>query len=107
MSSIPTNFVQLVSALALAAVQLLHHPAEHRTRHDPHPLPPNRKVVGLLFLQRPPPRNTGCLVDCKVLHFTPRIASLAAFATRNFTTRLALIWIVSPVAGLQIGRAHV
>ena len=37
-------------------------------------------------------------------YFVPSMASLAALATRNFTTRLALIWIVSPVAG---GLAHV
>ena len=35
----------------------------------------------------------------------PRIASLAAFATRNFTTRLAGILIASPVAGLRPMRA--
>jgi len=35
----------------------------------------------------------------------PRIASFAALATRNFTTFLALIWIVSPVAGLRPWRA--
>ena len=39
--------------------------------------------------------------DC----LAPRIASFAAFATRNFTTFLALIWIVSPVAGLRPMRA--
>ena len=39
------------------------------------------------------------------LYFAPRMASLAALATRNFTTRLALIWIVSPVAGLRPTRA--
>ena len=38
-------------------------------------------------------------------HFVPRIASLAALATRNFTTFLALIWIVAPVAGLRPTRA--
>ena len=38
-------------------------------------------------------------------YFLPRIASLAALATRNFTTRLALIWMVSPVAGLRPTRA--
>ena len=37
--------------------------------------------------------------------FAPRIASLAAFATRNFTTRLAGILIASPVAGLRPMRA--
>jgi hypothetical protein len=31
----------------------------------------------------------------------PRIAYLASTATRNFTTLLALIWIVSPLAGLR------
>ena len=39
--------------------------------------------------------------------FTPRIASLAALATRNFTTRLAAILMVSPVAGLRPIRALV
>src|SRR5262249_5135109 len=38
-------------------------------------------------------------------YFAPRIASLAALATRNFTTRLARIWICSPVAGLRPIRA--
>jgi hypothetical protein len=33
------------------------------------------------------------------------IASLVAFATRNFTTVLALIWIGSPVCGLRPMRA--
>jgi len=37
--------------------------------------------------------------------FTPKIASFAALATRNFTTFLALIWIFSPVAGLRPTRA--
>src|ERR1017187_8904747 len=39
--------------------------------------------------------------SCPPVYFVPRMASLAALATRNFTTRLALIWIVSPVAGLR------
>ncbi len=34
-------------------------------------------------------------------YFAPRIASFAAFATRNFTTRLAGIWMVAPVIGLR------
>src|SRR5205809_369656 len=38
-------------------------------------------------------------------YFAPRIASLAALATWNFTTRLAGIWICSPVAGLRPIRA--
>ena len=38
-------------------------------------------------------------------YLAPRIASLAALATRNFTTFLALIWMVSPVAGLRPRRA--
>ena len=33
-------------------------------------------------------------------YFAPRIASLAALATRNFTTRLAGIWMASPVVGI-------
>ena len=33
------------------------------------------------------------------------MASLVAFATRNFTTVLALIWIGSPVCGLRPMRA--
>ncbi len=37
--------------------------------------------------------------------FAPKIASLAALATRNFTTRLAGILIVAPVAGLRPMRA--
>src|SRR3989344_3213820 len=37
--------------------------------------------------------------------FDYRTASLAAFATRNFTTVFALIWIDSPVAGLRPMRA--
>jgi len=40
------------------------------------------------------------LLNGSRFYFVPRIASLAALATRNFTTRLALIWTVSPVAGL-------
>ena len=38
-------------------------------------------------------------------HFEPRIASLAALATRNFTTFLAGILISAPVAGLRPTRA--
>src|SRR5579872_4561415 len=38
-------------------------------------------------------------------YFAPRIASLAALATRNLTTRLAAILMVSPVAGLRPMRA--
>src|SRR6185437_13198232 len=38
-------------------------------------------------------------------YFAPRMASLAALATWNFTTRLAGIWMVSPVAGLRPRRA--
>src|SRR5438093_2864014 len=38
-------------------------------------------------------------------YLAPRMASLAALATRNFTTRLAGIWICSPVAGLRPRRA--
>ena len=41
----------------------------------------------------------------RITYFLPRIASLAALATRNFTTRLAAILIVSPVAGLRPMRA--
>ena len=37
--------------------------------------------------------------------FAPRIASLAALATRNFTTRLAAILMASPVAGFRPIRA--
>src|ERR1700719_88050 len=37
--------------------------------------------------------------------FLGAIASLAALATRNFTTVLALIWIGSPVCGLRPTRA--
>lgn len=39
--------------------------------------------------------------EWKANYFAPRIASFAAFATRNFTTRLAGIWIVAPVIGLR------
>src|SRR5829696_3729853 len=38
-------------------------------------------------------------------YFAPRMASLAAFATRNFTTFLAGMLICSPVAGLRPIRA--
>ena len=38
-------------------------------------------------------------------YFVPRIASFAALATRNLTTRLAAILMVSPVAGLRPMRA--
>src|SRR5213593_4709680 len=41
----------------------------------------------------------------RALYLAPRIASLAALATRNLTTRLAGIWICSPVAGLRPMRA--
>ena len=37
--------------------------------------------------------------------FAPRIASLAALATRNLTTRVAAILMVAPVAGLRPMRA--
>jgi hypothetical protein len=39
-------------------------------------------------------------------YFLPRIASLAAFATRNFRTFLAGIRMLSPVAGLRPVRAQ-
>src|SRR2546423_2012587 len=38
-------------------------------------------------------------------YFLGAIASLAALATRNFTTVLALIWIGSPVCGFRPTRA--
>ena len=38
-------------------------------------------------------------------YLAPRMASLAALATRNFTTRFAGILIASPVAGLRPMRA--
>src|SRR5260370_6289358 len=38
-------------------------------------------------------------------YLAPKIASLAALATRNLTTLLAAIWMVSPVAGLRPTRA--
>src|SRR5882762_8037675 len=43
--------------------------------------------------------------EIEIDHLAPRIASLAALATRNLTTRLAGIWICSPVAGLRPMRA--
>src|SRR4051794_23415211 len=42
---------------------------------------PGRRAPGLV-----------CIDDC-AMPYPPRIASLAALATRNLTTRLALIWI--------------
>src|SRR4051812_49095556 len=41
----------------------------------------------------------------KTDYLAPKIASLAALATRNFTTFLAAIWMISPVAGLRPWRA--
>ena len=59
-------------------------------------------------LARPVRAGEGsCLVVAGWLknYFAPRIASLAALATRNLTTRLAAIWMVSPVAGWRPIRA--
>src|SRR5690348_11598076 len=44
-------------------------------------------------------------LELKSNYFAPRMASLQALATRNFTTRLAGIWMVSPVFGLRPMRA--
>src|SRR5687768_13625003 len=51
--------------------------------------------------------ESECLVHCQKtgFYFALRTASLQAFATRNFTTFLAGILIVSPVAGLRPMRA--
>ena len=54
---------------------------------------------------RHPELNQSASENGSRFYFAPRIASLAALATRNFTTRLALIWIASPVAGLRPMRA--
>src|ERR1700685_1049946 len=51
------------------------------------------------------PKNRSALMKTKNYFLTPRIASFAALATRNFTTRLALIWMASPVLGLRPMRA--
>ena len=51
------------------------------------------------------PGNGALLVKCDGDYLVPRMASFAALATRNFTTRLALIWICSPVLGLRPMRA--
>ena len=53
--------------------------------------------------ETPPPSQQQQQTDPP--YFLPRIASLAALATRNFTTRLAGILISSPVAGLRPIRA--
>src|SRR5215813_293636 len=50
--------------------------------------------------------RTGMSAPHKIPHyFLGAIASFAAFATRNFTTVFALIWIGSPVCGLRPMRA--
>jgi hypothetical protein len=46
------------------------------------------------------PQSFGSGLALSQRRYQPRIASLQALATRNLTTRLALILIVSPVAGL-------
>ena len=54
-------------------------------------------------------RKAGCLAGLDRVenknYFFGAIASLVAFATRNFTTVLALIWMGSPVCGLRPMRA--
>src|SRR5262245_36525760 len=64
---------------------------DHR---DLHP----RKEKGTLTRVRVPSGKRGS-------YLAPRMASLAALATRNLTTRLAGIWMVSPVMGLRPWRA--
>ena len=54
----------------------------------------------VLKIKKPAEKLSG-LLNSDRDYLVPRIASFAAFATRNFTTRLALIWIASPVAGLR------
>src|SRR6478736_6874009 len=54
--------------------------------------------------QRPSAFAEG-LLKSRTDYLLPRMASLQALATRNFTTRLAGIWICSPVAGLRPRRA--
>ena len=50
------------------------------------------------------PAFASSILDCYFLG-AGAIASLVAFATRNFTTVLALIWMGSPVCGLRPMRA--
>src|SRR5438552_561862 len=52
----------------------------------------------------PFPRPTSPMRE-PAAYLAPKMASLAALATRNFTTRFAGIWICSPVAGLRPMRA--
>jgi len=59
---------------------------------------PNRAPVGSVTNASARPSRQGD-------YFLPRIASFAALATRNFTTRLAAILMVAPVAGLRPMRA--
>src|ERR1700679_2908473 len=74
-------------------------------------LEPSKHHPARLFCAGPPIKR-GTLKGSECLekkgnevYLVPRIASLAALATRNFTTRLALIWMVAPVAGLRPVRA--
>src|SRR5512142_3431543 len=64
---------------------------------------------GVEFLAQKKRRGTMPAPDRRVAResyfMPPRIASFAAFATRNFTTRFAAILIGSPVAGLRPIRA--
>src|ERR1041385_1590356 len=64
---------------------------------------PHRKSK--ILNKKGPPAAAGEPCEKRTDYLAPRIASLAALATRNFTTRLAGIWICSPVAGLRPMRA--
>src|SRR5207302_3702123 len=55
--------------------------------------------------KRHPDRSQGAFYKDGRNYFVPRIASFAALATRNLTTRFAAILMVSPVAGLRPMRA--
>src|SRR5690242_3367044 len=68
---------------------------------------PNRTVSGLKEKRRRNEnlRRTNKMKSVEAYFFAPKIASFAALATRNLTTRLAAILICSPVAGLRPIRA--
>ena len=59
------------------------------------------KAAGTLKIKKGTLKKSECLERIQADYFLPRIESFAAFATRNFTTFLAGIWMTSPVAGLR------
>src|SRR4051794_31357815 len=96
----------MAGATKPGAIKTSHGPAtDHRDFHGRNPgissclsisFNPNKKGTPNPFRV---PRENG-----KRIYLAPRMASLAALATRNFTTFLAGIWMVSPVAGVRARR---